>query len=235
MGGKSVKGEKRETNKGCCARSFRSFAHYCSNDPSASRAFRAILACLALVLLVGCGYQFRVEGAGPTIGGANATASKEPPPRLVIRTLVNSSFEPNLETRYTNYLRHEFSSGSGAQVVPDSEAADLVLTGQILSVIVPTLSFTQTTTLESRTEVVVRVSVEETRTKKLVWMETAKGASEFFITSDLQFNRALQNRSIEQAGRYVAADLAARFLLHVESGGLTKEAAAPVMTAPVAQ
>ena len=63
-------------------------------------------------------------------------------------------FEPNLETRYTNYLRHEFSSGSGAQVVPESEAADLVLSGQILSVILPTLSFTQTTTLESRTEVV---------------------------------------------------------------------------------
>src|SRR3954471_19314160 len=103
-------------------------------------------------LLVSCGYQFRVEGAGPTIGGTRAGASQEPQPRLVIRTLENRSFEPNLETRYTNYLRHEFSSGSGTQVVPDSEAADLVLTGQILSVIVPTLSFTQTTTLESRTE-----------------------------------------------------------------------------------
>ncbi len=31
-------------------------------------ALLASLACLAL--LVGCGYQFRVEGAGPTIGGA---------------------------------------------------------------------------------------------------------------------------------------------------------------------
>jgi len=189
---------------------------------------------LALSLsLSACGYQFRVEGAGPTIGGAKATASEEPPPRLAIRTLVNSSFEPNLETRYTNYLRHEFSSGSGAQVVPDSEAADLVLTGQILYVVVPSLSFTQTTTLESRAEAVVLVRVEEMRTKKLVWMQTAKGASEFFVTSDLQFNRALQNRAIEQAGRFVAADLAARFLLHIESGGLTKDAVAPVTTAPV--
>ena len=235
MGWKSVKGETRKTNKSCCAHSYRSLAPWCSDDGSAGRAFRAILACLALALLVGCGYQFRVEGAGPTIGGAKATASEEPLPRLVIRTLLNSSFEPNLETRYTNYLRHEFSSGSGAQVVPDSEAADLVLTGQILSVSVPTLSFSQTTTLESRAEVVVLVRVEETRTKKLVWMQTAKGASEFFITRDLQFNRALQNRAIEQAGRFVAADLAARFLLHVESGGLIKKAAAPVTTAPVAK
>jgi len=191
--------------------------------------------CITAVLAAGCGYQFRVEGAGPTIGGAKATASQEPQPRLVIRTLINSSFEPNLETRYTNYLRHEFSSGSGAQVVPDTEAADLVLTGQILSVSVPTLSFSQTTTLESRAEVVVLVRVEETRTKKLVWTQTAKGSSEFYVTPDLQFNRALQNRAMEQAGRFAAADLAARFLVHVESGGLTKQVSMPVTTAPASK
>lgn len=205
------------------------------------RAPLAAAACF--LLLTGCGYQFRVEGAGPTIGGSHAAPSNQPTPRLVIRTLVNNSFEPNLETRYTNYLRHEFSSGSGAQVVPDSEAADLVLTGQILSVSVPTLSFTLTptpgnqtgsaTTLESRTEVTIVVKIEEARTKKLVWTQIAKGSSEFYITPDLQFNRVLQNRALEQAGRFVAEDLASRFLLHLETGGLTKPAteASPVMPA----
>ena len=185
---------------------------------------------LVFCLLGGCGYQFRVEGTGPTIGGTSAPTSSEPPPRLVIRTLENKSFEPNLETRYTNYLRREFSSGSGAQIVPESEAADLVLTGQILSVIVPTLSFTQTTTLESRTEVIVLVKVEETRTKRVVWTQTAKGSSEFFVTTDLQFNRALQNRALEQAGRFIAEDLASRFLLQMESGRLSKPTANPSPT-----
>ncbi len=205
------------------------------------RAPLAIAACF--LLLTGCGYQFRVEGAGPTIGGSHAASSDQPAPRLVVRTLVNNSFEPNLETRYTNYLRHEFSSGSGTQVVPDSEAADLVLTGQILSVSVPTLSFSLTpapgnltgsaTTLESRAEVTVVVRVEEARTKKLVWSQIAKGSSEFYITPDLQFNRVLQTRALEQAGRFVAEDLASRFLLHLETGGLTKPSteAAPVMPA----
>ena len=184
--------------------------------------------CLALVLLGACGYQFRVEGAGPTIGGAAATSSPtSPPPRLVVRTLENKTFEPNLEVRYTNYLRHEFSSGSGVQIVPDSEAADLVLSGQILSVSVPTLSFSQTTTLESRAEVFVMVQVEEIRTKRLVWAQTAKGTSEFYVTSDLQFNRVLQNRALEQAGRFIAEDLASRFLLQLESGKLEKPAVRP--------
>ena len=174
-----------------------------------------------------CGYQFRVDGAGPTIGGADVSTLTEPSPRLIIRTLVNNSFEPNLEMRYTNYFRDEFSAGSGAQVVPESEAADLVMTGQILSVIVPTLSFSQSATLESRTEVVVQVLVEDVRSRKVVWRQLAKGASEFFVTPDLQFNRALQNRAIEQAGRFVAADLAARFLLQLETGALTKHASVP--------
>ena len=192
----------------------------------ACRACFASLACLAL--LAGCGYQFRVDGAGPTIGGATASSSStSPPPRLVVRTLENKSFEPNLETRYTNYLRHEFSSGSGAQIVPEAEAADLVLSGQILSVTVPTLSFSQRTTLESRTEVVVAIKVEETRTKRVVWAQMAKGMSEFYVTPDLQFNRVLQNRALEQAGRFIAEDLASRFLLQLESGHLTKPLAQP--------
>ncbi|MDF0667776.1 MAG: LPS assembly lipoprotein LptE [Nitrospira sp.] len=192
----------------------------------ATLARLAILACLAL--FVGCGYQFRVEGAGPTIGGASAPTSNEPRPRLVIRTLINNSFEPNLETRYTNYFREEFSTGSGAQIVPDSEAADLVLTGQILSVIVSTLSFTLSETFERRVEVIVSVQVQGVRPgKKMVWTQIAKGASEFFISTDLQFNRALQDRAEEQAGRFVAADLAARFLLELETSGFTKQASAP--------
>ena len=182
-----------------------------------------VLALIATTLMA-CGYQFRVGGAGPTIGGAPPATSTEPPPRLAIKTLINNSFEPNLEARYTNYFRDEFSNGSGAHVVSESEAADLVLSGQILSVSVPTLSFSQTATLESRAEVVVLVRVEEVRSGRVVWTQLAKGGSEFFITSDLQFNRTLQNRAVEQAGRILAADLASRFLLQVETGALKKPA-----------
>ena len=205
-------------------------SHLANLQWSFTRQWFCSFLCVLLSLSAGCGYQFRVEGPGPTIGGTTSDASSVPPPRVVIRTLRNATFEPNLETRYTNYLRHEFASGSGAQVVPEGEAADLVVSGDILSVILPTLSFTQTTTLESRAEVVVAVRVEETRTKRLVWSHLAKGASEFFVTTDLQFNRVLQNRALEQAGRYIAEDLASRFLMQLESGRLTK----PVAKAPAA-
>ena len=200
-------------------------------DPLKTRGARACFvfpaSLVLLATLAGCGYQFRVEGAGPTIGSAAVSASTVPPPRLVVRTLENKSFEPNLEARFTNYLRHEFSSGSGAQIVPDTEAADLVLSGQIQSVGIPSLSFSMTTTLESRAEVTVSVMVTEARTKRVVWTQTTKGSSEFYITPDLQFNRVLQNRAVEQAGRFIAADLASRFLLQLESGQLEKPTVEP--------
>jgi hypothetical protein len=45
----------------------------------------------------------------------------------------------------------------------------------------------------------------------------------------------LQNRALEQAGRFAAEDLASRFLLHLEAGGTTKPAADVAPVVPAAQ
>ncbi|HJR76479.1 MAG TPA: LPS assembly lipoprotein LptE [Nitrospiraceae bacterium] len=177
--------------------------------------------CLLTMNIAGCGYQFRVQGAGPTVGGAEAKpASTTPPPRMAIRTFDNRTYEANLEVKLTNYIRREFSGGTGTQIVGESEPADLLMTGQVLGILLPTLSFDQTTTFESRVELLISVRVQEMRTKRIVWSQILKGQSEFFITQDLQFNRVLQNRALEQAGKFVAEDAASRYLVFLESGQL---------------
>jgi hypothetical protein len=187
---------------------------------------REALGGISMLLLVsslfaGCGYQFRVQGAGPTVGGAEAKpTTTTPPPRMAIRTFDNRTFEANLEIKLTNYIRREFSGGTGTQIVGESEPADLLMTGQVLGILLPTLSFGQTTTFESRVELLISVQVQEMRTKRVVWSQILKGQSEFFITQDLQFNRVLQNRALEQAGRFVAEDAASRYLVYLESGQL---------------
>jgi hypothetical protein len=173
-------------------------------------------------LLAGCGYQFRVEGTGPTIGGGPPRATAEgrkPQPRMLIPNFENRTFEPNLELKYTAYARKEFAAGSGTQVVHDGEPADLILKGQVLSVIIPSIAFTKTDTLESRVTVTVRAAVEDARTRKVVWDQKATASSEFFITNDLQLNRILQTRALEQAGRLAVEDLATRLLDHLDAGG----------------
>ncbi len=179
--------------------------------------------------IAACGYQFRVQGAGPTVGGAPETVTKRTQaPRLAILPIANSTYEPNFEIKLANYLRREFSAGAGAEIVGASAGADLFLSGQILQILLPTLSFDQTTTFESRVEMLVSVKIEDAKTKRLVWSQVAKGTSEFFLTQDLQFNRVLQNRALEQAGRFVAEDLASRFLLFLDTGELDKMLKRPV-------
>jgi hypothetical protein len=181
----------------------------------------SLLPIASCLLVAACGYQFQVEGQGPTIGAGSKPAVQgpvKPTPKVRVTTLENKAFEPNLEVKYTSYIRHEFASGSGAAVVSDGEPADLVLKGQILVVSLPALSFTQVATLENRVSVIVKVSAEDAKTGKVMWDRMAAGSSEFFLTNDLQFNRVLQTRALEQAGRMIAQDLATQFLSFLEVG-----------------
>jgi len=189
--------------------------------PSCPELVAYCLLPLAYCLVAGCGYQFQVEGQGPTIGAAAAQSGENKAlAKLAIPIFENKSFEPNLELKYTDYSRKEFAAGSGAQVVNASESPDLVLKGQILSVVLPTLVFSITEgTQESRATATVRVTVEDARTGKVIWTQNATASSEFFVSNDLQFNRVLQTRAEEQAGRLIAADLAVRFLNFLETRG----------------
>jgi hypothetical protein len=166
-----------------------------------------IACCLALAA---CGYQFRVGGAGPTIGGGSAAPAAEAP-RLQIVNFINMTVEPGLEVKYTTYVQREFAAGSGARVVGSSEPADYILRGVINGIALPTINFTLQGTFESRATATVNAKVEEVKTGKTVWNQTVVASSEFFVTADLQTNRVLQTRAIEQAGRLAAADLATRF------------------------
>ena len=193
------------------------------------RSLVLLVLCLCAMHMTACGYQFRVQGAGPTIGGTPETTTKRTQtPRLAILPIYNTTYEPNFEIKLANYLRREFSAGAGAEIVGPSAGADLFLSGQIMQILLPTLSFDQTTTFESRVEMLVSVKIEDAKTKRVVWSQVAKGTSEFFLTQDLQFNRVLQNRALEQAGRFVAEDLASRFLLFLDAGELDKVLKRPV-------
>lgn len=147
--------------------------------------------------------------------------------RMMIQNFANSTTELDLDLKYTTYARREFSAGGGVRVVADSESAELVLKGRVTSVSIPTIAFSLQGTLESRVTVRVDASVEDARTKKVIWQQSATASSEFFVTNDLQFNRTLQVRALEQAGRLIAEDLATRFLYFLESGAGTPAMGTP--------
>ena len=192
---------------------------------SGSFYFLLLTSYLALSLsLSACGYQFRVEGAGPTIGRSTA-APAAAAPRMKIVQFENLTFIPNIELKYTAYVHREFSAGSGARVVNDGEPTELILKGKVNSIAQPTINFSLQGTFESRATVNVSVTVEEAKTGKKIWTQAAAASSEYFLTDDLQFNKVLETRAIEQAGRLVAQDLATRFQNFLDLRA--KQAAAP--------
>ena len=160
------------------------------------------------------------------IGGGGKPVSQGPPVRLALRTFKNQSFEPNLEFKYTRYVRQALQSVGSADFTTEEKSADFILEGTILSVTLPSLTFTRTQTQESRVMVRVAVAVVDRETKKPRWAYTTNSTAEFYVgatsTSDsetgLQFNRVLQDRAVEQAGRLVAEDIADRFLSARDQG-----------------
>ena len=177
-----------------------------------------------------CGYQFTVEGSGPAIGGGHVPTG--PPVRIAVHTLRNNTFEPNLEFKYTRYLRQALQSAGSATIVEDDLSADFILNGAIVSIALPSVAFSQTQTQESRVTVNVAVSVKHRKTGKTRWSQATTNSAEFFVgasasssgaASGLQFNRVLQDRALEQAGQGVAEDLADQFLSARDQGKFSAE------------
>ncbi len=193
--------------------------HVAMNKTSGYVLLTFVLVISLNLVMSGCGYRFTVEGMGPRIGGG-AIQDRGPLVPLIIRDFLNRTFHSNLESKYSKYMRQEFAASSGAKVVYDDGQADFVMKGEIVSVNVPTVTFSTTQAREGRVNVVVKVTVEDRKTGQVVWTDTATGTAEFFVnqSSDtetgqdqLQFNQVLQDRALEQAGQDVAEILAADF------------------------
>lgn len=179
-----------------------------------------VVVLLVLASLLGCGYRFSVEGPGPRIGGGSAPRAEGPSVRLAIQDVANRTFYRDLESAYTDYMRQEFAVGSGAQVVAEAAQAEYVIKGEIVSVTVPSLTFSTAQIRESRVHAVVRVTVERRSTGSVLWTKTATGTGEFFVNRAadvegsqdvIQFNQVLQDRALEQAGQEAMERLAAAF------------------------
>lgn len=182
---------------------------------------QSLIVLMLMLQLSACGYQFLAGGPGPFISEtADTERLKElqaNAPHLMVLMVQNNSFEANVAQKYTEFLRREFQAGSGARMVSDASAADLQLKSSIVSVTFPSITFSQTQTAERRAVVTVAASVEDVRTRQVVWSQHATSSSEYFVTNDLQFNQVLQRRAVDQAGEYIASDLADRFLIYLES------------------
>jgi Lipopolysaccharide-assembly len=144
----------------------------------------------------GCGY-YPVRGtAGPGLGTAGG---------VHIPIFANKSYRPGLEAIITNCLAEAFARRSGGMIVAE-EAAQLVLSGAVLSYSVVPVSYTAADRIrEYRSILKVEATLTDRLSRKVLWKGELSGSREYPSNAA---NVSLQQNSEEAAVREICRNLA---------------------------
>jgi outer membrane lipopolysaccharide assembly protein LptE/RlpB len=160
------------------------------------------LALASLFLLGGCGYHLTSEAKTPSLMAGKTIA---------IPMWRSKSYRPNLEAILTGSLVDEFALRSGGKVVAEEDAAELLLTGTIVSYATIPMSYTAADQVrEYRATMTVDATLAERRSQKVLWKGILSASQDYPANIDLaQQNRiALQQDSESAALREISRKIA---------------------------
>lgn len=160
----------------------------------------------SLVLVSSCGY--RVSGTGFLIPEGTKT--------IAVPGFINNTNEPYVDLELTKAVSDEFIA-DGRLRVADVESADLVLRGKVVKYEVTALSFTADTFVQQyRVRLVVDASLEDLRSKKILWKENGIEAvfiSDYKVTiGDITATKIAKEVAIKKASQDIAWTLRSRVL-----------------------
>jgi hypothetical protein len=154
---------------------------------------------LGLLLLAGtsCGYRLEGEGFSPFPGIRS----------ISIPTFTNETYEPGIETIFTNALLKEFIKDRRIKVLGQGEA-DAVMEGTVRSFKTRSVAYDPTgVVLEYRTWITLDIIVKRTRTGEVLWSERDLLESDTYrVSSVVRFNEEQKEGAIQ----VIAGKLAGR-------------------------
>ena len=152
------------------------------------------------VLLASCGYRF--TGSGPLPGDVR---------RIFVPMLNNGTSESGLEGIVTSALRYEIVR-CGHEVAGGVEAADGVLSGEIVEAANQTIARqTTATAVERRVRITTMLELRAVETNKNLWARRSVYATETYsvasdrLTTDQNRRRALEKAAHRLAEKVVAS------------------------------
>lgn len=165
-----------------------------------------LLIAVLAAALSSCGYRF--SGTGDLVPeGARSIA---------VPVFVNGTNEPYVDTAVTQAVIDEFAA-DGRLKVQDLSGADLALRGRVTAYSVTALSYTADAYVQQyKVRLVVEASLEEVRSKKILWQE--KGIEAIFIADypvaigDIRSTRIVKEQAIQKASQDIAWTLRSRVL-----------------------
>jgi outer membrane lipopolysaccharide assembly protein LptE/RlpB len=160
---------------------------------------RFLAFCLLLIVgaaLCGCGYYSVRGAADPGSGTAGG---------VHIPIFANKSYRPGLEAILTNSMVEAFARRSGGIVVGE-EAAQLILSGAVLSYSVVPVSYTVADKIkEYRSILKIEATLTDRQNRKVLWKGELSGSREYPTNAT---NVSLQQNSEEAAVREICRNLA---------------------------
>ncbi|KAF0220242.1 MAG: hypothetical protein FD174_1322 [Geobacteraceae bacterium] len=180
-------------------------AEECSNkEVQVLRRFFSFLVLVACCCVNGCGYHLSRPESSLVAGGKT----------ISIPVFANKSYRPNLEAILTGSMVDEFAMRSGGRVMAE-DAADLVLSGTIVSYSKTPVSYTARDTIkEYRATMTMEATLREKKTRKVLWKGSDSLSQDFPATPivSVQQNNvdiiALQQNSEDAAIREICRKLA---------------------------
>jgi outer membrane lipopolysaccharide assembly protein LptE/RlpB len=176
-----------------------------------SKSVRLVISLAVVLLVSSCGYH--ISGRGGIVPEGVRTLS--------VPVFFNATNEPYVDVEVTQAVVEEFLTDGRLEVM-SLEEAELALRGKVVKYEVTALSlYLQTYVQQYRVRLVVDASLEDLRSKKVLWQE--KGIESSFISdytvffdatgsADIRGTRVAKDAAIKKASQDIAWTLRSRVL-----------------------
>lgn len=160
----------------------------------------------SLAITTACGY--RLSGTGLLVPEGTKT--------IAVPGFINLTNEPYVDVEVTKAVTDEFIADGRLRVV-DVESTELVLRGRVVKYEVTALSYTASNYVQQyRVRLVVDVSLEDLRSKKVLWSEAGIEAvfiADYKVTiGDITTTKTAKEASIKKTSQDIAWTLRSRVL-----------------------
>ncbi len=167
---------------------------------------RAVVAAALVLVVSSCGYHLSGRGTVVPEGGLN----------IAVPVFFNATNEPYVDADVTQAVVEEFLTDGRLRVV-NLENADVALRGRIDKYEAIPASYNPASFVQQyRVRIVVEASLQDLRTKKILWQE--KGIEPNFISeysvfpNNIEATKASKEAAIKKASQDMASTLRSRIL-----------------------
>jgi len=164
------------------------------------RVSRLLALLITLLAISGCGYSVVSRSSGQLDGKL-----------LNVQMFANRTYQPNVEAQLRRALLDEIQ-GSGAGTIAPEQSADMILSGDVESLVIENVAFSaQDKAMMYRVVLTVQANLQERTSGRVIWKTRETVRQEYPANVDTALLRNSRDAAIAASCREMAGRLARQF------------------------